>query len=161
MDISNLSRKEKIEKILEDIDNKKLVTISSTLFPKENLSEKEALGILNKIIDEIGYIVDAPNIMIGNSSHQSKTIVGGTINELTNFVLNNLDQDESIGFYQMGFDKQINKYSIRIFFYNDIGKKLRRIRENKIDLILNLHSNLINKWSEYFTQNLNIWQKHY
>ncbi|MEG7682968.1 hypothetical protein, partial [Listeria monocytogenes] len=77
------------------------------------------------------------NIMIGSSSHQSKTIVGGTINELTNFVLNSLNQDESIGVYQIGFDKQINKYSIRLFFYVDIGRKVRRIRENKIDLILN------------------------
>lgn len=137
MDISNLSRKEKIEKILEDIDNKKLVTISSTLFPKEKLDEKEVLEILNPIIDDIGYIADAPNIMIENSNHYSKTIVGVSINELTNFILSNLGEDESIGFYQMGFDKQINKYSIRIFFYYDNGKKLRRIRENKIDLILN------------------------
>ena len=137
MDISNLSRKEKIEKILEDIDNKKLVTISSTLFPKEKLDEKEVLEILNLIIDDIGYIADAPNIMIENSNHYSKTIVGVSINELTNFILSNLGEDQSIGFYQIGFDKQINKYSIRIFFYYDNGKKLRRIRENKINLILN------------------------
>ena len=137
MDISNLSRKEKIEKILEDIDNKKLVTISGTLFPKEKLDEKEVLEILNLIIDDIGYIADAPNIMIENSNHYSKTIVGVSINELTNFILSNLGEDQSIGFYQIGFDKQINKYSIRIFFYYDNGKKLRRIRENKINLILN------------------------
>lgn len=137
MDISNLSREEKIEKILEDIDNKKRITISSTIFPKEKLNEKEVLEILDPIIDDIGYIADAPNIMIGNSNHISKTIVGVSIGELTNFIISNLGEDESIGFYQIGFDKQINKYSMRIFFYNDIGKKMRRIRENKINLILN------------------------
>jgi hypothetical protein len=142
MDISNLSREQKKEKILEDHSKKKATTISSTLFPKEKLEDKEILDILDKIIDEIGYITDAPNIMIGSSSHQSKTIVGGTINELTNFVLNSLNQDESIGIYQIGFDKQINKYSIRLFFYADIGRKVRRIRENKIDLILNDKSNI-------------------
>ena len=142
MDISNLSKEQKIGKILEDHSKKKATTISSTLFPKEKLENKEILDILDKIIDEIGYIADAPNIMIGSSSHQSKTIVGGTINELTNFVLNSLNQDESIGVYQIGFDKQINKYSIRLFFYPDIGRKVRRIRENKIDSILNDKSNI-------------------
>jgi hypothetical protein len=142
MDISNLSREQKIEKILEDHSKKKVTTISTTIFPKEKLSEKDILDVLNKIIDEIGYIADAPNIMIDSSSHQSKTIVGATINELTNFVLNSLGQDESIGIYQIGFDKQINKYSIRLFFYPDIGRKVRRIRENKIDLILNDKPNI-------------------
>ncbi len=138
MDISNLSKEQKIKKILEDhFSKKKAATISSTLFPKEKLENKEILDILDKIIDEIGYIADA-----GNSSHQSKTIVGGTINELTNFVLNSLGQDDSIGIYQIGFDKQINKYSIRLFFYDDIGRKVRRIRENKINLILNDKSNI-------------------
>ena len=131
-----------MKKILEDHSKKKATTISSTLFPKEKLENKEILDILDKIIDEIGYIADAPNIMIGSSSHQSKTIIGSTINELTNFVLNSLSQDESIGIYQIGFDKQINKYSIRAFFYDDIGRKVRRIRENKIDLILNDKSNI-------------------
>lgn len=145
MDISNLSREQKIEKILEDHSKKKTATISSTLFPKEKLEDKEILDILDKIIDEIGYIADAPNIMIDSSSHQSKTIVGGTINELTNFVLNSLGQDDSIGIYQIGFDKQINKYSIRLFFYDDIGRKVRRIRENKINLILNDKPNIRNK----------------
>jgi len=142
MNISNLSKEQKIEKILEDHSKKKAATISSTLFPKEKLEDKEILDILDKIIDEIGYIADAPNVIIGSSSHQSKTIVGTTINELTNFVLNSLSQDESIGIYQIGFDKQINKYSIRLFFYADIGRKVRRIRENKIDLILNDKPNI-------------------
>ena len=137
MDISNLSKEQKIEKILEDHTNKKATTISSTLFPKEKLKDDEILQILDRIIDEIGYISDVPNIIIGNSSNQSKTIVGGSINELVNTILSGLSQDESIGIYQIGFDKQINKYSIRLFFYDDIGRKVRRIRENKIDLILN------------------------
>jgi hypothetical protein len=137
LDISNLSREEKIKKILEDIDKKKAVTISSTLFPKEKLDEKEVLEILDPIVDDIGYISDAPNTMIDDSNYISKTFSGTSINELTSFIISNIGEDESIGFYQIGFDKQIKKYSIRIFFYNDIGKKLRRIRENKIDLILN------------------------
>lgn len=142
MDISNLSKEQKIEKILEDHTNKKATTISSTLFPKEKLRDDEILKILDRIIDEIGYISDVPNIIIGNSSHQSKTIVGGSINELVNTILSGLSQDESIGIYQIGFDKQINKYSIRLFFYDDIGRKVRRIRENKIDLILNDKPNI-------------------
>lgn len=142
MDISNLSKEQKIEKILEDHTNKKATTISSTLFPKEKLKDDEILQILDRIIDEIGYISDVPNIIIGNSSHQSKTIVGGSINELVNTILSGLSQDESIGIYQIGFDKQINKYSIRLFFYDDIGRKVRRIRENKIDLILNDKPNI-------------------
>lgn len=142
MDISSLSREQKVEKILEDHSKKKTATISSTLFPKEKLEDKEILDILNEIIDEIGYIADAPNVIIGNSSHQSKTIVGTSIKELTDFVIKSLSQDESIGIYQIGFDKQINKYSIRVFFYEDIGRKVRRMRENKIDLILNDKPNI-------------------
>jgi hypothetical protein len=142
MDISNLSKEQKIEKILKDHANKKVVTISSTLFPKEKLKDDEILQILDKIIDEIGYIADAPNIMIGSSSHQSKTIVGASIKELTDFIIKSIGEDESIGIYQIGFDKQINKYSIRLFFYDDIGRKVRRIRENKIDLILNDKPNI-------------------
>jgi hypothetical protein len=142
MDISNLSKEQKIEKIIEDHSKKKAVTISSTLFPKEKLKDSEIINILDKIIDEIGYIADAPNIMIGSSSHNSKTIVGSSIKELTDFVIQTLGKDESIGVYQIGFDKQINKYSIRCFFYDDIGRKVRRIRENKIDLILNDKPNI-------------------
>jgi len=137
MNIINLSKEQKIEKILEDHYKKKTSSISSTLFPKEKLKDDEILQILDKIIDEIGYIVDTPNVMIGNSSHQSKTIVGGSINELVNTILSGLSQDESIGIYQIGFDKMLNKYSIRLFFYSDICRKIRRIRENKIDIILN------------------------
>lgn len=137
MNISNLSREQKIEKILEDHYNKKTSSISSTLFPKEKLKDDEILKILDRIIDEIGYIADSPKIIIDNSSHQSKTIVGGSINELVNTILSGLSQDESIGIYQIGFDKMLNKYSIRLFFYSDIGRKIRRIRENKIDIILN------------------------
>jgi hypothetical protein len=135
MDISNLSREQKIEKILEYLARKK-VTISSTIFPKEKLEDKEILDILDRIIDEIGYIAYLPSILIGNSYQKSETIVGGSINELTNSILAGLSQDKSIGIYQIGFDKQINKYSIRLFFYDDIGRKIRRIRENKIDSIL-------------------------
>jgi hypothetical protein len=142
MDISNLSREQKIEKILEDYSKKKATTISSTIFPKEKLNEKDILDILYKIIDEIGYIADAPNVLIGNSTHQSKTIVGGSIKELTDFIIKSLGQDESIGIYQMGFDLQTGKYSVRVFFYDDIGRKVRRIRENKIDLILNDKPNI-------------------
>jgi hypothetical protein len=137
MNIINLSKEQKIEKILEDHYKKKTSSISSTLFPKEKLKDDEILQILDKIIDEIGYIVDTPNVIIGNSSHQSKTIVGGSINELANAILSGLSQDESIGIYQIGFDKMLNKYSIRLFFYSDICRKIRRIRENKIDIILN------------------------
>jgi hypothetical protein len=142
MNISNLSKEQKIEKILEDHANKKATTISSTLFPKEKLKDNEILQILDKIIDEIGYIANAPNVMIGSLSHNSKTIVGSSIKELTDFVIQTLGEDESIGVYQIGFDKQINKYSIRCFFYDDIGRKVRRIRENKIDLILNDKPNI-------------------
>jgi hypothetical protein len=142
MDISSLSREQKIEKIIEDHSKKKAVTISSTLFPKEKLKDSEIINILDKIIDEIGYIADAPNIMIDNISHNSKTIVGSSIKELTDFVIQNLGEDKSIGIYQIGFDKQINKYSVRVFFYDDNGRKVRRIRENKIDLILNDKPNI-------------------
>ena len=76
------------------------------------------------------------------TNHNSRTLVDTTINDLTNTILNSLNQDESIGIYQIGFDKQINKYSIRLFFYPDIGRKVRRIRENKIDSILNDKSNI-------------------
>lgn len=142
MDISNLSREQKIEKILQDHANKKAVTISSTLFPKEKLKDQEIIDILDKIIDEIGYIVDAPNVIINGTNHNSRTLVGTTINDLTNTILNSIDKDESIGLYQIGFDKQINKYSIRGFFYEDIGRKVRRMRENKIYLILNDKPNI-------------------
>lgn len=49
MDISNLSREQKIEKILQDHANKKAVTISSTLFPKEiNSLKKELYEIISE-----------------------------------------------------------------------------------------------------------------
>lgn len=142
MDISNLSREQKIQKILEDHSHKKAMTISSTLFPKEKLPDEEMLKILNQIIDEIGFISNAPNVIFNETSHNSKTIVGSTIDELVNFVKESLDKDESIGIYQIGYDNIINKYSIRCFFYPDTGRKVRRIRETKIDLILNDKPNI-------------------
>jgi len=142
MDISNLSREQKIQKILEDHSHKKTMTISSTLFPKEKLPDEEMLKILNQIIDEIGFIANAPNVIFNETSHNSKTIVGATIDELIKFVKESLDKDESIGIYQIGYDNIINKYSIRCFFYPDIGRKVRRIRETKIDLILNDKPNI-------------------
>ena len=57
MDISNLSREQKKEKILEDHSKKKNNNFKYS-FPKEKLEDKEILDILDKIIDEIGYITD-------------------------------------------------------------------------------------------------------
>lgn len=136
MFINNLSKEEKVKLILED-NKKKKITISNTIFPKEKLQMSDIVEMLSYIIDDIGYIADFPNVIIDGESYNSKTIIGSTIEEVIGFISKNLNTDESIGLYQIGFDKTINKYSIRVFFYTDIGRKVRRIRETKINSILN------------------------
>lgn len=135
MFIDNLSREQKIKLILED-SKKKKITISNTLFPKEKLDVEDIKKILSYIIDDIGYIAEYPNVTINGNFHNSKTIVGVSIEELVKFISENLDPDDSIGLYQIGFDKAINKYSIRVFSYPDVGRRVRKIRERKINSIL-------------------------
>lgn len=135
MFINNLSKEEKIKLILED-NKKKKITISNTIFPKEKLDTNTIIEMLSYIIDDIGFISDTPNVIIHNKHYNSKILIGKTIKELTCFLLDTLNKDESIGIYEIGFDKTIDKYSIRVFFYNDDGQRIRRLREMKINSIL-------------------------
>ena len=136
MYIANLSKVKKIKLIVDDINSKNIGLISSTIFPKKLLDNNELLFILNEIVDNIGYIAKHPNVFFNDKNHMSKNIVGASIEGITNFISNSLTDDQSIGIYYIAFDTQISKYSVSLFYYDDIGSKIRRVRESKINSLL-------------------------
>ncbi len=138
IDIRNLSKEQKFIKLIEDVNNKvKSVTISSTIFPKNKIDDKELIYFFDKISDDICYISLSPNPYFNDRSIQCGTINTKTIEELIDVTIERCKDDKSIIFYSIGFDTQLLRYSLRAFFFEDGNKQKIRLREEKINDLLN------------------------
>ena len=138
IDIRNLSKQQKIIKLIEDVNNKvKSVTISSTIFPKNKISDEELIYFFDKITDDICYISLSPNSYFIDRSISCGTINAKTIEDLVESTIEKCKEDKSIIFYSIGFDLQLLRYSLRAFFFEDYDKEKIRLREEKINNLLN------------------------
>jgi hypothetical protein len=77
------------------------------------------------IIDDIGYILDAPVTQIEGKTLLTSRICSSSLNDLIKIILVKCQKDDmSIGYYNVSIDDNnlLNIYVFRMFYYDDIGK---------------------------------------
>ena len=134
IDVRNLSPEDKLLKIIEDIPSKYSNNgIRRTVFPEKEMTTDEVIYFFTMIIDDIGYILDAPVTEIEGKTLLTSRICSSSLDDLIKIILVKCQKDDmSIGYYNVSIDDN-NLYAFRMFYYDDIGKSNRRSRENKIN----------------------------
>jgi len=145
-DITFLSDDEKVQKLVADVKHKfNTFSISNTLFPKNEISDSELKSFFEKISDRTTKILNTPSgtitKVINNQLEQTTYTVMSNMNitleGLADTTLKHLQESEVIAFYDLIYDPNMGRYSIRIHKFED-ELRLRSIkREKKIDDLLN------------------------
>jgi hypothetical protein len=140
IDVRNLSPEDKLSKIIEDMPSKYSNNgIRRTVFPEKEMTTDEVIYFFTMIIDDIGYILDAPVTEIEGKTLLTSRICSSSLDDLIKIILVKCQKDDmSIGYHNVSIDDNnlLNIYVFRMFYYDDIGKSNRRSRENKINDIL-------------------------
>jgi antitoxin component of RelBE/YafQ-DinJ toxin-antitoxin module len=144
-DITFLSDDEKVQKLVADVKHKfNLFSVSNTLFPKNEISDSELKSFFEKISDRTTKILNAPTgtitKLVNNQLEQTTyTVMSNmniTLDGLVNDVIKYLQESEVIAFYNLTYDPNTNRYSIRLYKFED-DLRLKAIkREKKIDDLL-------------------------
>ena len=145
-DITFLSDDEKVQKLVADVKHKfNLFSVSNTLFPKNEISDSDLRNFFEKIVDKTTMILNAPtgtfNKNVNNQleliTYSVSTSQSSTLDDLAQIVIGYLKDSEVIGFYNLTYDPNTNRYNIRLYKYED-DLRLKAIkREKKIDDLLN------------------------
>jgi hypothetical protein len=145
-DIKFLSDDEKVQKLVADVKHKfNLFSVSNTLFPKNEISDSDLRNFFEKIVDKTTMILNAPtgtfNKNVNNQleliTYNVSTSQSSTLDDLAQIVIGYLKDSEVIGFYNLTYDPNTNRYNIRLYKYED-DLRLKAIkREKKIDDLLN------------------------
>ena len=145
-DITFLSNDEKVQKLVADVKHKfHTFSVSNTLFPKNEISYSELKSFFEKISDRTTKILNAPtgtfnkNVdgQLESFTYMVSTSQSSTLDDLANIIIGYLQETEVIGFYDLTYDPNMNRYSIRLYKYED-DLRLKAIkREKKIDDLLN------------------------
>lgn len=145
-DITFLSDDEKVQKLVADVKHKfNLFSVSNTLFPKNEISDSDLRNFFEKIVDRTTMILNAPsgtfNKNVNNQlellTYNVSTSQSSTLDDLVKIVIGYLKDVEVIGFYDLTYDPNTNRYNIRLYKYED-DLRLKAIkREKKIDDLLN------------------------
>jgi hypothetical protein len=145
-DITFLSDEEKVEKLVVDVKHKfHTFSVSNTLFPKNEISDTELKSFFEKISDRTTKILNAPsgtfnkivNGQLESFTYNVSTSQSSTLDDLAKIVIGYLKDIEVIGFYNLTYDPNTNRYNIRLYKYED-DLRLKAIkREKKIDDLLN------------------------
>jgi len=144
-DITFLSDDEKVQKLVADVKHKfNVFSVSNTLFPKNEISDSELKSFFEKISDRTTKILNAPTgtitKLVNNQLEQTTyTVMSNmniTLDGLVNDVIKYLQESEVIAFYNLTYDPNTNRYSIRLYKFED-DLRLKAIkREKKIDDLL-------------------------
>ena len=145
-DITFLSNDEKVQKLVADVKHKfHTFSVSNTLFPKNEISYSELKSFFEKISDRTTKILNAPtgtfnkNVdgQLESFTYMVSTSQSSTLDDLANIIIGYLQETEVIGFYDLTYDPNMNRYSIRLYKFED-DLRLKAIkREKKIDDLLN------------------------
>ena len=144
-DITFLSDDEKVQKLVADVKHKfSIFSISNTLFPKNEISDSELKSFFENISDRTTKILNAPNGTISKivnnqvlqSTYSVVTSQNSTLDDLAQSVIGYLKDTEVIGFYDLTYDPNSDRYNIRLYKFED-DLRLKAIkREKKIDDLL-------------------------
>jgi len=144
-DITFLSDDEKVEKLVADVKHKfHTFSISNTLFPKNEISDSDLKFFFEKIADRTTKILNAPSgtitKLVNNQLEQTTyTVISNmniTLEGLADTTLKYLQESEVIAFYDLTYDPNMARYSIRIYKFEDELRLKSIKREKKIDDLL-------------------------
>jgi hypothetical protein len=144
-DITFLSDDEKIEKLVDDVKHKfSVFSVSNTLFPKNKISDSELKSFFEKILYRTNKILNAPtgiftkivNGQLQQTTYNVVVLQSSTLDDLSKSIITYLEDIEVIGFYDLRNDVSTNKYSIRLYKFEDTLKAKAKVREDKINDIL-------------------------
>lgn len=144
-DITFLSNDEKVEKLIADVKHKfSIFSISNTLFPKNEISDSDLKNFFEKITDRITIILNAPsgtfNKIVNNQiepfTYTVKSSMNITLEGLVDTTLKYLQESEVIAFYDLTYDPNMGRYSIRLYKFEDELRLKAIKREKKIDDLL-------------------------
>ena len=144
-DITFLSDDEKVQKLVDDVKHKfNVFSVSNTLFPKNEISDSELKSFFEKISDRTTKILNAPNGTLSKilgsqvlqNTYSVSTSQSSTLDDLAQSVIGYLKDAEVIGFYDLTYDPNSDRYNIRLYKFED-DLRLKAIkREKKIDDLL-------------------------
>lgn len=144
-DITFLSDHEKVQKLVADVKHKfNVFSVSNTLFPKNEINDFELISFFKKISDRTTKILNAPsgvfNKTINNQNEQIAYSVSSNMNitleGLVDTILKHLQEAEVIAFYDLTYDPNLYRYSIRLYKFED-DLRLKSIkREKRIDELI-------------------------
>ena len=144
-DLTFLTNEEKVQKLMADVKHKfNTFSISNTLFPKNEISDSELKSFFEKISDRTTKILNAPsgtitkvvNNQLGQTSYTVMSNMNITLEGLVDTTLKNLQESEVIAFYDLIYDPNMGRYSIRIHKFEDELRLKAIKREKKIDYLL-------------------------
>ena len=132
-DITFLSDYEKVHKLVAYVKHKfNVFSVSNTLFPKNKISDYKLKSFFEKISDRTTKILNTPN-----GINTPLTIQSSTLDDLSQIVIDYLQDFEVIVFYDLTYEPNSDRYSIRFYKFED-NLRLKSIkREKKIDDLLN------------------------
>ena len=144
-DLTFLTNEEKVQKLVADVKHKfNTFSISNTLFPKNEISDSDLKFFFEKIVDRTTKILNAPSgtitKVVNNQLEQtSYTVISNmniTLEGLADTTLTHLQESEVIAFYDLTYDPNMGRYSIRIYKFEDELRLKAIKREKKIDDLL-------------------------
>lgn len=144
-DLTFLSNDEKVQKLIDDVKHKfGLFSVSNTLFPKNEISDTDLKIFFEKIADRTTKILNAPSgtitKLVNNQLEQTTYTVMSNMNitleGLVDTTLKYLQESEVIAFYDLTYDPNMARYSIRLLKFEDELRLKAIKREKKIDDLL-------------------------
>lgn len=144
-DLTFLSNDEKVQKLIDDVKHKfGLFSVSNTLFPKNEISDTDLKIFFEKIADKTTKILNAPSgtitKLVNNQLEQTTYTVMSNMNitleGLVDTTLKYLQESEVIAFYDLTYDPNMARYSIRLLKFEDELRLKAIKREKKIDNLL-------------------------